>query len=157
MPLTAHASAYASLAFADGGSRNSSLHPPLEALGISTLAQGSREARSVRLAEHRGAEGVPAPTHRFNCSGKVGKFTLTLSKCAATGGTHSFFMHPKGALHVPKARFIRRRRASFSIILPHGVLYLPIHYKGKGVGGVVENRREGLHILLGVSAQNPIG
>ena len=31
------------LAFADGGSRNSSLHPPQEALGISTLAQGSRE------------------------------------------------------------------------------------------------------------------
>ena len=78
-------------------------------------------------------------------------------KCAATGGKHSFFMHPKGALHVPKARFIRRRRASFSIIFPHRLFYLPIHYKGKGVGGVVENRREGLHILLGVSAQNPIG
>ena len=34
---------FAILAFADGGSRNSSLHPPLEALGISTLTQGSRE------------------------------------------------------------------------------------------------------------------
>ena len=36
------------LALADGGSRNSSLHPPPEALGISTLAQGSRGSRSVR-------------------------------------------------------------------------------------------------------------
>ena len=42
-PLAARASAYANLAFADDGSRNSSLHPPQEALGISTLAQGSRE------------------------------------------------------------------------------------------------------------------
>ena len=47
LPLTAHASAYAILAFADGGSRNSSLHPPPEALGISTLAQGSRDSLSV--------------------------------------------------------------------------------------------------------------
>ena len=44
LPLTAHASAYAILAFADGGSRNSSFHPPPEALGISTLAQGSRDS-----------------------------------------------------------------------------------------------------------------
>ena len=36
LPFSAHASACAILAFADGGSRNSSLHPPLEALGIST-------------------------------------------------------------------------------------------------------------------------
>ena len=34
---------FAILAFADGSSRNSSLHPPPEALGISTLEQGSRE------------------------------------------------------------------------------------------------------------------
>ena len=38
---------FAILAFADGGSRNSSLHPPPEALGISTLAQRSRDSRSV--------------------------------------------------------------------------------------------------------------
>ena len=36
LPFSAHASACAILAFADGGSRNSSLHPPPEALGIST-------------------------------------------------------------------------------------------------------------------------
>ncbi len=47
LPLTAHASAYAILAFADGGSRNSSLHPPPEALGISTLAQGSQDSRLI--------------------------------------------------------------------------------------------------------------
>ena len=60
LPLTAHASAYAILAFADGGSRNSSLHPPPEALGISTLTQGRREARynpSVRTL-HRGGENA---------------------------------------------------------------------------------------------------
>ena len=57
MPFSAHASACAILAFADGGSRNSSLHPPQEALGISTLAQGSREVRSVRLATDRGSRG----------------------------------------------------------------------------------------------------
>ena len=52
LPLTSHASAYAILAFADGGSRNSSLHPPQEALGISTLAQGSRD--SLCIAAVRG-------------------------------------------------------------------------------------------------------
>ena len=66
LPLTAHASAYANLAFADGGSRNSSLHPPLEALGISTLAQGSREAfhkRSLRTSLHWGAVVRAQYTH----------------------------------------------------------------------------------------------
>ena len=35
-------------------------------------------------------------------------------KCAATGGTHSFFMRPKGALHTASLCFMRRRRASFA-------------------------------------------
>ena len=65
LPPTAHASAYAILAFADGGSRNSSLHPPQEELGISTLAQGSREVRARRLKEHRGAAvSLPSQLHR---------------------------------------------------------------------------------------------
>ena len=58
LPLTAHASAYAILAFADGSSRNSSLHPPLEALGISTLTQGRQEMHSNPSAQnlHKEAE-----------------------------------------------------------------------------------------------------
>ena len=47
-------------------------------------------------------------------------------KCAATGGKHSFFMHPKGALHVPKARFMCRRHASYAEGVLHFPLYFPI-------------------------------
>ena len=62
LPPAAHASAYAILAFADGGSRNSSLHPPPEALGISTLAQGSRDSLCIASALPRcvAAEVTPA-------------------------------------------------------------------------------------------------
>ena len=65
MPFSAHASAFAILAFADGGSRNSSLHPPLEALGISTLAQGSRERAPSPSVRHKGAEAAAAASHRI--------------------------------------------------------------------------------------------
>ena len=65
MLFSAHASACAILAFADGGSRNSSLHPPLEALGISTLAQGSQDSRSVLLAEHREPRRLPPQATEF--------------------------------------------------------------------------------------------
>ena len=65
MPFSAHASACAILAFADGGSRNSLLHPPQEALGISTLAQGSQDSRSVLLAEHREPRRLPPQATEF--------------------------------------------------------------------------------------------
>ncbi len=58
MPFSAHASACAILAFADGGSQNSSLHPPTEALGISTLAQGSRGGSRRRAQISLGAQIV---------------------------------------------------------------------------------------------------
>ena len=58
MPFSAHASACAILAFADGGSRNSSLHPPQEALGISTLAQGSLGGSRRRAQISLGAQIV---------------------------------------------------------------------------------------------------
>ena len=73
MPFSAHASACAILAFADGGSRNSSLHPPQEALGISTLAQGSREVRSVAALRplHRGAEIRTSFASAQPCTGEL--------------------------------------------------------------------------------------
>ena len=49
---------FAILAFADGGSRNSSLHPPPEALGISTLAQLAFERRQWRIQRERQAAAV---------------------------------------------------------------------------------------------------
>ena len=58
LPFSAHASACAILAFADGGSRNSSLHPPQEALGISTLAQGSRGGSRRKAQISLGAQIV---------------------------------------------------------------------------------------------------
>ena len=58
MPFSAHASACAILALADGGSRHSSLHPPTEALGISTLAQGSRGGSRRRAQISLGAQIV---------------------------------------------------------------------------------------------------
>ena len=70
-----------------------------------------RQSRTNILPKiHRGAEKrSPSPSVR------TGEPRNTLSclcatsssKCARTAGTHSFFMCPKGALHVPKARFIR--------------------------------------------------
>ena len=53
MPFSAHASACAILAFADGGSRNSSLHPPQEALGISTRRGSGRFFSTPRAPDRQ--------------------------------------------------------------------------------------------------------
>ena len=53
LPFSAHASACAILAFADGGSRNSSLHPPPEALGISTRWGPGRIFSFPRMPDRR--------------------------------------------------------------------------------------------------------
>ena len=59
LPFSAHASACAILAFADGGSRNSSLHPPPEALGISTR-RGPGRIFSIPRMPDRLRHFVPA-------------------------------------------------------------------------------------------------
>ena len=79
LPFSAHASAYAILAFADGGSRNSSLHPPQEALGISTRRGPGRFFSFPRMLD-RLRHFVPAEVIYFNAAAKGAHLSRRLSR-----------------------------------------------------------------------------
>ena len=79
MPFSAHASACAILAFADGGSRNSSLHPPQEALGISTRRGPGRFFSFPRMLDRRRCF-APAEVIYFNAAAKSAHSARRLSR-----------------------------------------------------------------------------
>ena len=92
--------------------------------GAEAAPPQSTEFAKVRAAVKPAAGGLPSSVMLRRCAaprhlprqGKVirrwrfaqiCRGSTLLSECARTAGTHSFFMCPKGALHVPKARFMR--------------------------------------------------
>ena len=109
MPFSAHASACAILAFADGGSRNSSLHPPQEALGISTR-RGSGRFFSTPRAPDRQRRLRAGRGYYFN---------------AAARGAHTFRRQSRGwsgaclrKQTAPPALAVPRRFPHFYALFP---------------------------------------